>query len=196
MRGKHSLSFSSVPKATLGAVPGIQTSWTRRLSKFTGRSHHRSVFLALASEPTSELYQPRLTVDWEETESQGMAGSLDSVQPEPSLCRERKPKPPQGQSLAQGRDFLTIAHLNIEQPLRIVLANVLFLFDVTRKKEDSKGDETNSSYGCLLAGYMPATPPPPQYHSCPTAATANSYDIRSERTSQEPADLVLGQASH
>lgn len=32
-----------------------------------------------------------------------MAGSLDSVQPEPSLCRERKPKPPQGQSLAQGR---------------------------------------------------------------------------------------------
>ena len=32
-----------------------------------------------------------------------MAGSLDSVQPEPLLCRERKPKPPQGQSLAQGR---------------------------------------------------------------------------------------------
>ena len=39
----------------------------------------------------------------EENESRGMAGSLDSVQPEPSRCRERKPKPPQGQSLAQGR---------------------------------------------------------------------------------------------
>ena len=32
-----------------------------------------------------------------------MAVSLDSVQPESSLCGERKPKPPQGQSLAQGR---------------------------------------------------------------------------------------------
>lgn len=38
-------------------------------------------------------------------------------------------------------DFLSIAHLNIEQPLRITLANVLFLFDLARKKEDSKGDE-------------------------------------------------------
>lgn len=35
-------------------------------------------------------------------------------------------------------DVLTIACLNIEQPLRIVLANVLFLFDSTRKRRTAK----------------------------------------------------------
>lgn len=35
-------------------------------------------------------------------------------------------------------DFLTIACLNIEQPLRTTLAKVLFLFDLTRKKRTAK----------------------------------------------------------
>lgn len=49
-------------------------------------------------------------------------------------------------------DFLPIAHLIIDQPLRITLAKGLFLFDSTRKKkEDHKGDE-------VMGRMLPATP--------------------------------------
>lgn len=35
-------------------------------------------------------------------------------------------------------DFLTIARLNTEQLLRVMLANALFLFDLTRKRRTAK----------------------------------------------------------